>query len=225
MTLYEQILTLPLFQGLSHNDLSDIVAHTRFEFHKADTGYMFINEGSPCKELTFLLKGEAIIHSHSDDYSYSVSETLPAPQMFGLAYLFGLMQYHPSSVIAETPCSLITLTKEDIMRLADQYFIIRINLLNRLATAVQRMNHSKWTDEPKDISGSVVKFFVVHCQYPAGHKVFNIKMEELARLTHQSRLNVSRLLNKWQDTGLVKLGRSRTDIPHLEALIQLKDNA
>lgn len=224
MTLYELILGLPLFQGLSNSDLSNIVAQTKFEFRKAEEGTVYIKEGAPCTSITFLLKGLSVIHSHANDYSYSVSETVSAPQMFGLYHLFGLSQYFPGDVEAASPCSLLMLTKEDVMRLCDEYFVFRINLMNRFSKAIQRLDRYRWAKEPTEISNSIVSFFSLHSYYPAGHKVFNITMQQLANEVHQSRLNVSRQLNSWEEASLVRLSRGRIDIPHLERLIQLKDN-
>lgn len=224
MTLYEQILSLPLFQGLSHDDLSDIVSHTKFDFTKTAAGGDIVREGMPCRNLRFLLGGTAIVHSHADDNSYKVDEVLPAPQMLEIERLFGLTQFYGHTITAQTDCSLLILTKEEVMKLSDSKLIIRINLLNRLATDVQKYAGLPWHEQPTTLPSRILRFFMLHSSYPAGSKTFHIKMQTLADEVHESRLNVSRQLNRWDDEGLIKISRGRIDIPRLEVLLQLKDN-
>lgn len=224
MTLYEQILSLPLFQGLSHDDLSDIVAHTKFDFTKIEAGKNIVEEGMPCKYLRFILSGTATLLSHADDNSYSVEEEIIAPQMLEIDRLFGLSQYYSHTVRALTNCSLLILSKEEVMKISDNLLIIRINLLNRLATDVQKGAAMPWHKQPSTLPSRVKHFFTVHTAYPAGHKIFNIKMQTLANEVHESRLNVSNQLNQWEQAGYIKLSRGKIDIPRLEVLLQLKDN-
>lgn len=224
MTLYDQILSLPLFQGLSHEDLNDIVAQTKFEFAKYKPGRIIIAENMPCTRLNFLLNGTVVMRSHAIDNSYSVDELLSSPVLFEPERLFGLTQYYSHTFTAMNECSLLVLTKEEVMKLTDKHTIFRINLMNRLATDTQKLNKIKWETRPGMRVDRVLKFFVNHCYYPAGHKVFNIMMQQLADEVGESRLNVSRLLNYWNDKELIELSRGRIDIPKLEVLINAKDN-
>ena len=44
-------------------------------------------------------------------------------------------------------------------------------------------------------------------------------MERLAEEVNDSRLNVSRVLNRLQETGMLELHRGRIEIPQLERLL------
>lgn len=224
MTLYEQILSLPLFQGLSHDDLNNIVTHTKFDFTKVEPGKPIVIENTACTHLRFLLSGTATMHSHADDNSYSVDEDIQAPAMFGMERLFGLTQYYGHTITAQTTCSLLNLTKEEIMTLSDKLLIFRINFFNRLSTDVQKLSGMIWKQPPASLVDGILRFFSLRTIYPAGHKTFMIKMQTLADEVGESRLNVSRKLNEWDEKGLISISRGKIEIPHLEALLQLKDN-
>jgi hypothetical protein len=56
---------------------------------------------------------------------------------------------------------------------------------------------------------------------PAGEKTLNIKMETLATLIAESRLNVSRELNAMQQEGLISITRGIIRVPALEKLLSL----
>ena len=76
-----------------------------------------------------------------------------------------------------------------------------------------------WRRCPQSLRERVIRFFVQHCTYPAGHKTFCILMERLAEELNDSRLNVSRVLNLLQEERLLELHRGRIEIPQLEHLL------
>ena len=46
--LYSKLLSLPLFQGFGKADLGDVVAHTKFDFHKYEPEETIIDENENC---------------------------------------------------------------------------------------------------------------------------------------------------------------------------------
>lgn len=224
MTLYDKLLNLPLLQGLSYDDLSDVVAHSKFNFIKRGRDETIVAEGAPASHLIFVLRGSVMVSHRAADGSYSVMEELHGPLMLGLDRLFGFEQTHSGEIRSLTNCSLLMLSKPDVLQLADKYFIVRINIMNRLATNAQKLEATVWQRYPDTILHRMQRFFRIHCLYPAGRKVFRIKMQVLADEVHESRIKVSRQLNSWQRSGLIVLGRERIEIPRLDALLQLKDD-
>lgn len=55
---------------------------------------------------------------------------------------------------------------------------------------------------------------------PEGKKILKIKMEDLASLIDETRINVSKVLNDLQEQGLVQLSRKEISIPALEKLTE-----
>ena len=55
---------------------------------------------------------------------------------------------------------------------------------------------------------------------PEGEKILKIKMEDLANLIDETRINVSKVLNDLQEQGLVQLSRKEISIPALEKLTE-----
>ena len=52
--VYDNLLNLPLFLGMSRNDLLEVAGHTKFDFQKTEEGLTIAKEGEPCKRLYFL---------------------------------------------------------------------------------------------------------------------------------------------------------------------------
>ena len=129
-----------------------------------------------------------------------------------------LMQHYTKDFIAQTDCSLLSLDKQEVLRLLDNHLIFRLNFLNSISMLAQRMGRIPWRRQSDGIRQQFVDFLRLRCLTQAGPKVVKIRMEDLAHELHQSRLNVSRMLNGMQHKGLLSMSRGVLTIPQLEAL-------
>lgn len=219
LQLYDQLLQFPLFLGMSRDNLAKVAGHTKFGFMKCKQGEIIVKEDSPCNQLHFLLSGAVKVEAHSDDRSYTVVEQLSAPLILQPEAIFGYHQRFTHTFTAMTEASLITLDKDEVMRLSDEFLVFRLNLLNIYATLAQKQLRQPWRRFPETLTERITRFLVQHCVYPAGPKTFYILMTRLANEVGDSRLDVSRALNKMQLDGLVKLHRGRIEVPQMERLL------
>lgn len=217
--LYDKMLELPLFQGMSRDDLTLVVGHTKIGFLKLPAGRLLLKDGDVCDQLYCLMDGTLTAESTADDHSYTFEEIISAPNLIQPERLFGLTQRFTRTYTAQTKCCLIALDKAETMKLIDRFMIFRLNLMNRIATNLQRTSHQPWRRQPADLRGKVIRFFESHCFKPAGEKHIKIKMTQLAHELNDSRLSISIVLNALQAEGLLTLHRGRIDIPALELLL------
>ena len=218
LQLYDKLIELPLFIGISTDELSDIVGQTKFGFHKLAVDRPLVSTDDKCTQLFFLMSGTLRVVSYADNYRYRIEEELSAPAVIQPEHLFGLQKRYTKDFIAHTDCSLLSLDKAEVLRLLDSYLIFRLNLLNSISMQAQRMSHIPWRQQPSEIRQQFVNFLRLRCLTQAGCKVLRIRMEELAKELHQSRLNVSRMLNALQNEGLLTMSRGIIIVPQLETL-------
>lgn len=218
LQLYDKLIELPLFIGISTDELSDIVGQTKFGFHKLAVDRPLVSTDDKCTQLFFLMSGTLRVVSYADNYRYRIEEELSAPAVIQPEHLFGLQQRYTKDFIAHTDCSLLSLDKAEVLRLLDSYLIFRLNLLNSISMQAQRMSRIPWRQQSSDICQQFVNFLRLRCLTQAGCKVLRIRMEELAKELHQSRLNVSRMLNALQNEGLLTMSRGIIIVPQLETL-------
>jgi len=216
--LYGKLSALPLFVGMGRDELEHIVAHTKFDFAKAEVGETIVGDGDKCGRLLLLTDGDITVETYADDRGYSVCEYLKAPLALQPERAFGLTQRYTCMVTALTPCSLISIGKDEIHRLTDNSLIFRLNLLNIISTSLQKQSHYGWRSVPQSLEQRIRRFFLSHCQHPAGHKTFKIKMARLAAELNDNRLHISHALNTMADQGLLRLSRGKIDIPLIERL-------
>ena len=181
-----------------------------------------MKSGDSCQQLYFLINGILKVRTFADDYGYSVEEQLAAPNILQLESIFGYYQRYTRDFMAQTDCNFITIDKEEVVRLTEDFLVFRLNMLNHFATMTQKQMRTMWNRQPQSLEERVVRFLSQHTTYPAGRKVFNILMTRLADEVNDSRLNVSRVLNDMQHRGLITLGRGKIEIQQLERLLYTK---
>lgn len=217
--LYDHLLQFPLFQGLSRDNLAQVAGHTKFGFLKSEAGCVVVGEDEACRQLYFLLSGTLQAETCSDDHAYSVVEQLQAPFLLQPEAIFGYNQRFTHTFKALTECSFITLDKDEVTRLSEEFLVFRLNLLNIFATQTQKLLHQPWQRYPATLTERIVRFFSQRCIYPAGPKEFLILMNRLADEVGDSRLDVSRALNQMKADGLLQLHRGRIVVPQMERLL------
>lgn len=218
LQIYDKLLQFPLFQGMSRDDLEIVAGHTRFGFQKVSAGKSIVKVGDSCSQLFFLINGTVRVKSYSDDYGFYVEEQISAPYILQLEGVFGYHQRYTHDYSALTDVNFLTIDKEEIVRLSEDFLVFRLNMMNSFATQAQKQMRQVWQRTPRSLKERIVRFFVRHCIYPAGYKQFNILMTRLADEVNDSRLNVSRILNRMQHEGQIVLSRGRIEIPQLERL-------
>ncbi len=217
--LYDKLLEFPLFQGMSHAELTEVVAHTRIGFHKYPAEKTLWTVGSPCSQLAFLIKGRLQSERRLGSHPSRVTEQLAAPYVLEPDRLYGVEQHYQHTYVTLTDADILTIDKSEVQLLMETQLVFRINYVNLLATVCQRYDNRSRLPAPKDLRERLVRYFFSQCQYPAGPKTFHILMRQLAELLNTDQRDISRALNQLQTEGLLSLYRGRIVIPMLERLL------
>lgn len=218
LQLYDQLLQFPLFQGMSHADLQYVLVHTKFDFRKYSASTTVYHDGSPCHHLYFLIQGSVTTFKSNHNRQLTVVEHHAAPYMLSPEHLFGINPTFSNTMQASTDANFILISKQEITQLTEQFLVFRINMFNILSLRLQRQQAKLWHPQSSELPRRIVRFFMDHCERPAGSKEFRVLMNHLAIELNDSRLDVSRALNAMQDKGLIELHRGRIVIPALEKL-------
>lgn len=204
---------------MSKNDLATIVGQRKFGFHKIAEGKAVVKDGDVCTSLRFLLDGELFVITEADDHGYLLTEEIFAPNILQPEHIFGLSQRYSRTFTTKTECSILAIDKGEVVKLSEESEIFRINFLNILSTQSQKQQRNPWHIQPKELDKRISRFIEMHCIRPVGRKTLKIKMERLAHEMNDSRLDISRALNKMEREKLLILHRGLIEIPAFEQLI------
>lgn len=218
ITMYDNLLLLPLFQGLSKNEFTSILEKVRFHFLTYQEGETFIRQGEDCHQLCFLLSGTAVVRNTDKEHGYTLSETLASPILIEPQSLFGMQTKYTATYQAQTQVKILTIDKKYILSELNKYEIFQLNFLNLLSNRVQTAHQKIWNTHVGTLNEKVVHFIALRSQIPGGEKTLQITMEDWAGLIDETRINLSRLLNELQGKGLLQLKRKEFIIPDFEKL-------
>ena len=219
-TMYDRFLKLPLFQGLSRNDLTVILEKVKVEFRSYEPDEWIAQQGDPCSGLIFILDGTVRTCTHDTTFKFSLSEDITGEQLIEPQTMFGLRPYLGASYRAISMTNALFIKKEYILPLLCRYEIFNLNFFNLLCSRAQAMQQKLWNTHIGSTLEKVVNFLVLRCTVPSGPKELSITMEDLANLLDETRINVSRVLNKMQDLGYLSMSRKVFRINDLADLIK-----
>lgn len=225
MTIYAKLLRLPFFQGIDRDELEAMASKICFDFQKYDEGAWIARENDRCATLTLVMTGSVEAEAISADHSYSLRELIDAPCAIEPERIFGLRQHLARGYRATTPCNVLRLQKDDVLRLCAQSLVFELNVLNTISTSAQRAGSAFWRTPPTTIPRKIATFVAHRSLRPAGPKTLSIRLTDLGSAIGESRLNVSRSLHVLEAQGLVALARQTIIIHRLEQLLSVEDDA
>lgn len=136
--MFEQLASLPLFQGVSAERIMRLVEKLPFHFVKCDDGDAIISPGTRCEHLRFVVSGAVRVAWRIGGKQVVVRYDVQAPGVIGPEYLFGRDNCYPYEVTASGAAGLLLLSKRDYLVMLHSDRIFLFNILNLLSTAAQR---------------------------------------------------------------------------------------
>lgn len=137
-SMLEQLMELPLFKGVSHTRMAQIVGEAKFHFLKYPAGETVLAAGDKCDHVTFILSGSvrSVIVNHNG--RFSVGQTLSAPNVISPNFLFGKVTTYPYTVTAIDTVSVLKISKTDYINILNYDHVLLFNYLNVLSMNAQK---------------------------------------------------------------------------------------
>jgi CRP-like cAMP-binding protein len=217
--MYDTLLSLPLFQGMSQTDFNSLLQKIRLDFIRYEDGDVIIEKGNRCGSLAFLINGTVESSRSGMDGNFTFSELIEAPFLIEPYSMFGRAGSYQRTYTAIGSCSFLMVDKQYIYTELGKYNICRMNLLNILSGRVQQLDSHIWSLDGMSLRERIIRFIKGLSDIQSGQKRLVIKMNDLATLMDATRLNVSRELNALEKDGIISLRRKEIFIPALENLI------
>ena len=213
-TMYKKLLQLPLFQGLNKTDITDIIEKVTLHFQTIPANTLFVEQGSACVQLIFILEGSLIKKTENAKNNFSLEQEIGSPSLLEPQSLFGLNPTFQSSYTTATECSIMTIDKSFVLSELMNYPIFELNYLNILSSKYHNIYNTLWEQKQSNDLLSRFKYFIkTHTDTINGPITLYATMEDLAFLLNDTRLNVSKMLNSLSDQNIIFLRRKVIHIP------------
>lgn len=218
--MFERLLQLPLFQGLTTKEISEVMAHVRLDFVNYHAGDEIVIQGDACRTLIFVLNGEVEAEYRDEAGRFTLTETLPNIKVIEPYNLFGMYQKFSRTYTFTTEGITLSIAKSVMLKQLIVNDIIKINTLNIVCNKYQQTQRLLCHFPDDNVHHKIVRFLLSHSTHSKGKKDVQIKMTELANIIHETRLNVSNALNAMQDKGHATLQRGGFTVNDLQDLYQ-----
>ena len=218
--MYESLLCLPYFQGMSKDDITAILGKVTLEFIKYGDGDIIFRQGEKCDKFVIVTQGKVSSSVASSDKSYSITEELYTPSVIEPHSIFGYDTKYQRDYIAKGECTILSIDKQHIFGELSKHSIFTINLLNIICRRTQHIEEHIRNYNSTSLPGRIAQFIALRCETQKGEKHISIKMERLATLLCETRLNVSKALNEMQAAGHLALHRGGITIHSIEKTLK-----
>jgi len=205
---YALLARLPLFGGISSTELLGWEEALRLNIDELPSSTLpLIRQGDTCSQLLYLVEGELKREHRSEDGVYAIRTLLKAPAVIEADRLFGLTPTYEYTYSAKTDVKMLSIRKALVNNHLMKSEVFRLNMLNLLSACAQKRASAllpRKLDKPEDRLRHFLLTLFPDCE---GEVELIIQMKDLAAYLGETRLTVSRLLNRLHNQGSISLGR------------------
>lgn len=204
-SIYNMLMSLPMFQGIGRRRLSELVGKTHFHFLKYGDGETILEAGERCSHIRFVVSGSARIETAFSSRQVVVGQTLTAPAVIGPEYLYGLDTYYPFAVKAVGQCGVMQLTKEEYLKVLTTDHIFIINLLNILSRNSQKVTSNLLNLKTDSVSERIAYIIVALTNTVATDITLTFKQKDLCSIIGCQRPTLVATLEELQQEGYITI--------------------
>ncbi|MBQ0056150.1 MAG: Crp/Fnr family transcriptional regulator [Bacteroidales bacterium] len=140
MSMYDKMLQLPIFMGLSNNQLTAIIEKIPFSFERFNAGDVILEAGRQCDSVTFILNGDVRLVTPTFAGRMFIAQDFSGPHTMPFYYMFGAETRHFSELRAVTQAGVMQVEKMRFMEMLQLNDIMLLNVMNMLSTHAQKQH-------------------------------------------------------------------------------------
>lgn len=138
--MYDLMLQLPIFQGLSYEQLTGIVEKIPFSFSKYAPLGKIHEAGDACDTVTFVLGGTVRQTTPTFGGRIHIIQDFEGPHTLSFYYLFGAETHYISDLVAVENTGIMQVEKSQFLKMLQQNNIMLVNVMNMLSTHAQKQH-------------------------------------------------------------------------------------
>ena len=203
--ILQSIRNCPLFEGLTDNEMMDLMLTIRYRVTRLYKGDFLFVAGEDCLHANILLDGEVVAYLEGASDRYIRMSTFHAGNMFAPAFLFSQVKKYPVTVQATTNTKVLRIPSADFERLleldprlAKNFTVILSNLIAGLTQKVGMLLSS--------VRDKII-FFLKEQQRSQKSSTIILPMsrQELADHFGIQKYSLQRALNELQESGFIRI--------------------
>lgn len=201
---YTRLASVPLFTGLSGEDLYMVCERVKLRWVKLHAEQTLIQQDETCGHLTILLEGRLNRLTEHGKKLWRVEDVVCGPLVIEPEQLYGLKCRYRHGYAAKTDCLVLMIRKDEMRRTLLNLPLWRTNLLNLLASSM--VKEREWNEPGNwDIGKRICRFGLDYLSaVDEPHRLF-IRQVDLGLMLGESRRTISHEVHRLIDDGKVKI--------------------
>lgn len=217
-SMYQQLMQLPLFQGVSTEKITELVEKLPFHFLKYRSGEQIVAAGDPCTHIRFIVSGKVRLETSSSRLKVSLEQILATPNVLAPDYLFGRDTTYPFSAFAEGGCGILQLLKGDYIKMINTDKVFLFNILNFLSSGSQRGIAMALAARDGSVEERLAMLMNVLVAPGATGVVLKFKQKDLCSLLGTQRTTLVSMLDRLSEQEILEYDSSEMRFLDMDAL-------
>lgn len=211
----------PVFRGILENKLEELFQTIHFQIRKYSKDELIVSAGDTCDRLYIVQQGS--VKAEMSDYSGKTIkiEDIESPYPLATAFLFGKNNQFPVTVVANNSVEIISIPKQEFVKLLQKDIQILNNYLNAISSRTQFLSQKL-----KFLSFRTIRQKIAHYlleQAGEHSQVFEIRhsQEQMAEMFGVTRPALARTLGEMGKDGYIEIERRHVKILNREKMNKL----
>lgn len=184
-SMFDTIMNLPLFQGITREQLSLFLEKTQLSFLNYNATDTILKYGDPIDQVLCVISGEIkVCHKLTHDGSLTLFQTIPAQTVIAPQRLYGLKRTAAATVTANSDCCIMAFSKQQYQSLLQKHPIFLINYLNYLSLRAQKNDVILPHFPGGNLASHLSRIIAAYVDHQANRVEFTASLEALSRLTN-----------------------------------------
>lgn len=223
-SMFQPLMQMPLFHGVSYNRLSEIIGKHRFHFLKYADKEKIISAGDPCTHLSTVVSGKVRVTVSSGDDRVKVSQTLEAPEPIAPDFFFGRTTRYPASVTAIGDCGIMQIEKNDYIDIINSDRIFLFNFLNMLSMNAQLSTDGVLALTSGDLRKRIAYWIVALTQLNGKDITMECRQRDLYSVFGVQRQSLTAALSEMKDARMLDFTPARIEVVDRRLLLKLLES-
>ncbi len=223
----EWMRATPLFAGLAAKDAQPIAAAAHSK--RIATGEFFFMQGDPADRIYLLVEGRVKLTQSAADGQQALLRVIGSGTLFGAVALASGGDY-PVSAQAAEEAQAVYWTPLELMELVKKTPELAINALKLMADQVQEFQERYLQLATERVERRLART-LLRLAAQTGKKTdagvlidLPLTRQDLAEMSGTTLFSVSRILNQWEEQGLVAVGRTKVVVVFPHGLVRIAED-
>lgn len=223
-SIFDTLADIPLFRGVTHERIAQIVGTARFHFLKYSAGDTIVSAGEACTHVLFVISGKVRLTISNADDRFRISQTLVAPDVVSPDFLFGSSTVYPGTVVAEDNVSLVRVSKSDYVKILSSDDIFLFNFLNYLSMNAQKCVEGVLAMTTGSIEERLAMWVVAMTQPTARDITIVCKQRDLYSMLGVQRSSYMAAIERLEEKGIISYKPGMIQVPDRKAIQNVMRN-